>query len=138
MKIEDIKIEDAVDANYVIRKHFNNQFKNIKMEQLEQLILIVYNMGKNTDASAGSESPAEEAPPAPVPVPAKPNPFKINDRAKAVEDIEIGQSGEIISANTAGKISSVKGDFVSFVFESGEYGEMIEASLPFQKLEKIS
>jgi hypothetical protein len=136
MKIEDVKIEDAVDANYVIRKYFNNQLKNIKMAHLEQFILTVYNMGKNTGVSAGSESSVEESTPAPVP--AKPNPFKINDKAKTVEDVEIGQSGEIISANTEGKVSSVNGDSVSFLFESGEYGEMIEVSLSFEKLEKIT
>jgi hypothetical protein len=134
MKIEDVKIEDAADANYVIRKYFNNQLKNIKMDQLEQLVLTVYNMGKNTGVSAGSESPVAESPISP----ANANPFKINDRAKTVEDVEIGQSGEIISADTAGTVSSVNGDSVSFLFESGEYGEMIEASLLYQKLEKIT
>jgi hypothetical protein len=64
MKIEDVKIEDAADANYVIRKYFNNQLKGIKMDQLEQLILTVYNMGKNPGASAGSESAVEESLPA--------------------------------------------------------------------------
>jgi transcription antitermination factor NusG len=134
MKIEDVKIEDAADANYVIRKYFNNQLKNIKMDQLEQLILTVYTMGKNTGASAGSESSVEESPVSP----SNSNPFKISDKAKTVEDVEIGQSGKVISANTAGTVSSVDGDSVSFMFESGEYGAMIEASLPFQKLEKIT
>jgi len=46
MKIEDIKIEDAADANCVIRKFFNNDFSNVKMAQLEQLVLTVYAMGK--------------------------------------------------------------------------------------------
>jgi hypothetical protein len=134
MKIEDVKIEDAADANYVIRKYFNNQLKNIKMDQLEQLILAVYNMGKNADTSDGSESSVAEPPASPV----NANPFKINDKAKIVEDLEIGQSGEIIRANTVGTISSVKGDSVSFLFESDEYGEMIEASVLFEKLEKIN
>jgi hypothetical protein len=135
MKIEDVKIEDAADANFVIKKFFNGQFKNIKMEQMEQLILTVYNMGKNsggTGVSAGSVSPAAEPPPVKVP------PFKINDRVRIVEDVEIGKSGEFIHANTEGIISSVQGDKVSFLFETGEYGEMIDTSVPSSKLEKIT
>jgi len=131
MKIEDVKIEDAADANYIIRKFFNNQLKNIKIDQLEQLILTVYNLGKNSGGEAGSGSPVSETP-------VSANPFKINDRAKTVEEVEIAHSGEIINADTKGSISSVNGDFVSFLFESGEFGEMIETTLPFEKLEKIT
>jgi hypothetical protein len=133
MKIEDVKIEDAADANYVIRKFFNDQFKNIKMDQLEQLVITVYKMGKNAGGATGSESAAEVAPPAP---PVNPNPYKINDRVKIIEDVEAGQSGEVIKADTVGIVSSVKGDSVSFLCEAGEYGEMIEASVPFEKLER--
>jgi len=132
MKIEDVKIEDAADANYVIRKFFNDQFKELKMSQLEQLVLTVYNMGKN-DASTGSVSSELAAPAAPAEI----NPFNISDRAKAIEDIEIAHSGEIIKADTVGTVSSVKEDMISFLFESDEDGEMIEASVPFNKLEKI-
>jgi hypothetical protein len=135
MKIEDVKIEDAADANFIIRKFFKGQFKNIKMEQLEQLLLTVYNMGKNAGGqgvSGSSGSPAAEPPKANV------NPFKVNDRARIVEDVEIGKSGEFIQANTEGIISSIQGDKVSFLFETGEYGEMIDASVPYSKLEKVT
>ncbi|MDR2952559.1 MAG: hypothetical protein LBU82_04870 [Treponema sp.] len=131
MKIEDVKIEDAADANYVIRKYFNSQYKNIKMERLEQLILTVYNMGKNAAGLGGAA--AEETPP---PAPESANPFKINDRAKTIEDAEAGHSGVIIPANTEGTVSSVNGDMVAFLCELGEFGEMIEASLPYSKLEQ--
>jgi len=141
MKIEDVKIEDAADANYVIRKFFNNQFTNMKMSQLEQLVLTVYNMGKENGAPSDSESPesddaANESPESDDA--ADENPFKINDRARAIEDIEIASSGEIIKADTVGTVNSVTGDKVSFLFESGEDGEMIEASVLFSKLLKIS
>jgi len=134
MKIEDVEIEDAVDANYVIRKFFNDQLGNVKISQLEQLILTVYNMGKNKTASAGSESPVSESSPE-IDEP-EVNPFNVGDRAKALEDIEIGRSGNFIKTDTVGTINSVTGDKVSFLFESSEDGEMIEASVPFQKLEK--
>ena len=151
MKIEDVKIEDAADANYVIRKFFNNQFTNMKMSQLEQLVLTVYNMGKENGAPSDSESPesddaANESPESDDAADeslesddaASENPFKINDRASAIEDIEIASSGEIIKADTVGTVNSVTGDKVSFLFESGEDGEMIEASVLFSKLLKIS
>jgi transcription antitermination factor NusG len=131
MNIEDVKIEDAADANYVIRKFFNNQLKNINMSQLEQLVLTVYNMGKNQSSSAGSECPVSDAPPKPA------NPFKINDKVKAIEDIEIGRSGEFVKADTEGTVNSVNEDKVSFIFESDEDGEMIEVSALFSKFEKI-
>jgi hypothetical protein len=38
MKIEDVKIEDAADANYVIRKYFNNQLYAI----CPKMYLIIY------------------------------------------------------------------------------------------------
>jgi len=130
MKIEDVKIEDAADANYVIRKFFNNQFKEVKLSQLEQLVLTVYNMGKK-GASDGSENPETDAL-------AKANPFNINEKAKAIEDIEIAHSGELIKAGTVGTVSSVNEDIVLFLFESDEDGEMIEASVLFHKLEKVT
>jgi len=147
MKIEDIKIEDAADANYVIRKFFNDQFKEMKMSRLEQLVLTVYNMGKNS-ASAGSESPepqpspkteASTMPDSPPEIeePAMANPFNISEKVKALEDIEIAHSGELIKAGTVGTVSSVNEETVLFLFESDEDGEMIEASVPFQKLEKM-
>jgi len=132
MNIEEIKIEDTADANYVIRKFFNNQFKGITIHQLEQLVLTVYNMGKNSGASSELPPELNETEPENI------NPFKINDRAKALEDVEIGHSGEFIKANTVGTITSVKGDTVSYLFELDEDGEMIEASVLFDKLEKIN
>jgi len=127
MKTDDFIIEDAADANYFIRKFFKDELSKIKMSQLEQLVLAVYNMGKNNGAPAESAS----APPAPV------NPFKMSDRAKAIEDIEIGHSGEFIKANTVGTISSVNEDKVSFLYETDEDGEMLEVSVLCDKLEKI-
>ncbi|MDR0323896.1 MAG: hypothetical protein LBI12_05560 [Treponema sp.] len=138
MRIENVKIEDAADANYVIRKFFKNELKSIKLSQLEQLILTVYNMGKNNGLSADSEDVAlgslsnlKENDTA------KANPFKINDRAKAIEDIEIGNSGEFVQKNAVGTVTAIEGDVVSFLFEMDDEGEMIEASVLFDKLEKI-
>jgi len=141
MKIEDVKIEDAADANYVIRKFFNDQFKDMKMSQLEQLVLTVYNMGKNSGTSTDTESSDKlnkcEAKDSPID-PVKANPFKMSDRAKAIEDIEIGRSGEFIKEGTIGTVSSVNDDTVSFLFETDEDGEMLETSVLFYKLEKIT
>jgi len=138
MKIEEIKIEDAVDANYVIRKFFNNDFKNIRMAQLEQLVLTVYNMGKKNDVSTDDGAPEEAEPkPAAKVVPPKVNPFKVNDKVKILEDVEIGHSGEFIETDNTGKVTTVKGDTVTVLFEAGEEGEMIEVDVMFEKLEKI-
>jgi len=148
MNIEDVKIEDAADANYVIRKFFNDQLSGLKMSQLEQLVLTVYKMGKNSGTSAGSKSDDSSVPDSSDMTDisdddadaeeAIANPFKINDRAEAIEDIEIEHTGEVIRAGTVGTVSSVRGDKVSFLFESSEFGEMIEASVTFDKLEKTS
>jgi len=127
MNIEDISIEDTSDANYVIRKFFDNQFQGITMGQLEQLVLAVYKMGQNSGGASNSESESE---------PEDVNPFKPNDRARAIEDIEIGHSGEFIKADTVGTITSVNGNEVTFLFELDEDGEMVEASVLFHKLEK--
>jgi hypothetical protein len=146
MKIEDIKIEDTADANYVIKKFFNNDFKNIKMPQLEQLVLTVYAMGKNSGASTGSavstddnapadSAPAEVEPEAAAEAPAKVNPFMVSDRVKVLEDVEIGHSGEFIKTDSIGTVNAVKEDTVTVLFEAGEDGEMIEVSVPFDKLE---
>jgi len=151
MKIEDIKIEDAADANYVIKKFFNNDFKNIKMPQLEQLVLTVYAMGKNSGASTGSvastdsavstdnapddSAPAEIEPEAAAEAPAKENNFKISDRVKILEDVEIGHSGEFIKTDSIGTVNFIKEDTVTVLFEAGEDGEMIDVSVPFDKLE---
>jgi len=150
MKIEDIKIEDAADANYVIKKFFNNDFKNIKMPQLEQLVLTVYTMGKNSGASTGSavstdnaptdsasadSAPAEIEPEAAAEAPAKENNFKISDRVKILEDVEIGNSGEFIKTDSIGTVNFVKEDIVTVLFEAGEDGEMIDVNVPFDKLE---
>jgi hypothetical protein len=136
MKIEDIKIEDVADANYVIKKFFNNDLSKITMAQLEQLIVTVYSMGKNSgvpsdSASAGSEpAPAEKAP-------EKVNPFKINDNARVLEEVEIGQSGEFIKTDDVGRVTLVKGDNVTVLYEAGEEGEMIEITVLYDKLEKV-
>jgi len=155
MKIEDISIEDAVDANYVIRKFFNNDLKNIRMNQLEQLVLTVYTMGKKNGVSgvsnvsgvsdvsdvptvsAVTDSTTEEIEPEPAPkAPAKPNPYKVNNRVKILEDIEIGHSGEFINANSTGRVTAVNGDIVTVLFEADEEGEMIEIDISFDKLEE--
>jgi hypothetical protein len=163
MKIEDIKIEDTADANYVIKKFFNNDFKNIKMPQLEQLVLTVYAMGKNNGASTDSavstdnavsvdstgstsavstdsavsidSAPDEIEPEAAVEVPVKENSFKISDRVKILEDIEIGNSGEFIKTDSIGTVNFVKEDIVTVLFEAGEDGEMIDVNVSFDKLE---
>jgi len=138
MNIEDVKIEDAADANYIIRKYFNDQCAKLKMSQLEQLVLTVYNMGKNSRAPAASRDTDRPDISAAAPAKVNPNPFEISDRVKAIEDIEIGHSGEIIKADTVGTVSSIEEDKVSFLFESGEDGEMIETSVLFHKLKKIT
>jgi hypothetical protein len=139
MRIEDIKIQDTADANYVIRKFFNNDLKNMKMSQLEQLILTVYDMGKdsvstNLEPDEVKTEPAPIAPPAPV----KTNPFKDNDWVKLLEDVEIGHSGEFITADNVGRVTSVKEDTAIVLFEAGEEGEMIEINVLSDKLEKVS
>jgi hypothetical protein len=144
MNIEDVKIEDATDANYVIKKFFNNQLKNINMNQLEQLVLTVYNLGKKQSTSAGSDTCCEcsssecsdsERPVSDAPPPKLDNPFKINDKVRAIEEIEIGHSGDFIKAGTEGTVNSVNGENISFVFESGEDGEIIEVNALFSKFE---
>ena len=137
MKIEDIKIEDTADANYVIRKYFNNDLKTIKMNQLEQLVLTVYSMGKNNGVSNDCVSD-EIKPESTDEVPAKANPFEINDRAKILEDIEIGHSGIFMKTNNVGTVNSIEGDTVTVLFESVEDGELIEVDVLFDKLEKVS
>jgi len=138
MKLEDIKIEDKADANYVIRKFFDNDFSNVKMANLEQLVLTVYAMGKKNGVSTDG-APPEEAEPKPVAqAPAKTNLFKINDRVKILEDVEIGHSGEFIKTNDVGTVTLVKGETTTVLFEAGEDGEMMEISVSFDKLEKVS
>jgi len=146
MKIEDVIIEDAADANYVIRKYFNDDLKNIKVSQLEQLLITVYNMGKKNSAPCCSEntesSDSESAPPAsleppPPPEPIITNPFKVSDRVKAIEDFQIGKSGEFVKANTVGTVTSVNGELISFLFEHSEDGEMMDVSGLFSKFEKV-
>jgi len=136
MKIEDIKIEDAADANYVIRKFFNNELTNIKMIQLEQLVLTVYNMGKKNSVTTDCASDNIEPKPADK-APSKANPFKMDDRVKILEDIEIGKSGEFIKADKTGTITFIKGDTATVLFEEDENGEMIEIDVLFDKLERV-
>jgi hypothetical protein len=132
MKIEDIIIEDAADANCVIRKFFDNDFSNVRMCHLEQLVLTVYFMGKKNGVSTeGASKPADKAT-------AKANPFKINDKAKILEDVEIGHSGEFIKTNDVGTVTLINGDTITVLFEAGEDGEMIEVSVLLDKLEKVS
>jgi hypothetical protein len=137
MKIEDIKIEDLADANYVIKKYFNNDFNNLKMSQLEQLVLTVYTMGKKNGVSTES-SPDETEPKSTDEVPSKTNPFELYDRVKILEDFEIGHSGEFIMANNVGTVTLINGDTITALFEPGEDGEMIEINVLFDKLEKVS
>jgi hypothetical protein len=137
MKIEDIKIEDAADANYVIRKFFNNDLGNIKMAQLEQLVLTVYSMGKNNGISTDC-APDKIEPESTSNIPVKENPFVINDRAKVLEDVEIGHSGIFMKTNNVGTVNSIEGDTVTVLFESVEDGELIEVNVLFDKLEKVS
>jgi len=136
MNIEDINIEDAADANYVIKKFFNNDFKDMKMSQLEQLVLTVYNMGKKS-GGAGAAPGGNESKPAAAP-PVKEPPFKINDRVKILEDVQIGHSEEFVKADSEGTVSSVKGDTITVLCEAGEDGEMMEVDIMYDMLEKVS
>ena len=87
MKIEDIKIEDSADANYFIKKFFNNDYNKITMTQLEQLVLAVYTMGKKSGVSSDSAPDGTEPKPA-AKAPAKADSFKLNERVKVLEEIE--------------------------------------------------
>jgi len=142
MKIEDIKIEDAADANYVIRKYFNNDLKDIKMTQLEQLVLTVYEMGKKngvaTDsASDETETETETESKSADKAPAEEKHFKLYEKVKVLEDIEIGHSGEFVKTNDVGTLILMKGkDAGTILFEAGEDGEMIEVDISFDKLDK--
>ena len=136
MKIEDIKIEDTADANYLIKKFFNNDYQKITMAQLEQLVLAVYAMGKKSGGAADGAAPDEVEPPPPVQAPPKTNTFKVNDRVKTIGDIEIGHSGEYIGPDKTGIVTLIKGDIVTALYEMGEEGEMLEINFSFDKLEK--
>jgi len=135
MIIEDLKIEDTADANYFIKKFFNNDYNKIQMTQLEQLVLTVYGMGKKNGVSTGS-APDKTEPPPPVEAPPKTNTFKVNDRVRTIGDIEIGRSGEFIKPDKVGIITTIKGDTISVLYEIGEEGEMLEINFSFDKLEK--
>jgi len=141
MQIEDIKIEDTADANYFIKKFFNNDYSKIQMTQLEQLVLAAYNMGKkNGGAADGAPADTEKKPKekAPEKPPKKaPPPFKINDRVKILADTEIGHSGEFIKADSIGTISYIKGDTMTALFEAGEDGEMIDVMVLPDKIAKV-
>jgi len=136
MKIEDIKIEDAADANYVIKKFFNNDLSKITMVQLEQLVLTVYSMGKKNGAPADS-APGEGKTESAEKVPEKVNPFKINDNVRVLEEVEIGHSGEFIKTDDVGRVTLIKGDTVTILYEAGEEGEMIEITVLYDILEKL-
>jgi hypothetical protein len=137
MTIEDVKIEDTSDANYVIKKYFNNDYNKVTMTQLEQLVLTVYNMGKKNGVSTDG-APDEIEPKSTGTVPVKVNPINLNDRVKVLEDIEIGHSGEYIMTNNVGSVTLIKGDTITVLFEVGEEGEMVEVNVLFDKLEKVS
>jgi hypothetical protein len=137
MKIEDFKIEDTADANYVIKKYFNNDYNKITMTQLEQLVLTVYTMGKKNGVSTEC-APDEIEQESTVKAPEKTNLFKVNDRVKVIEDIEIGHSGEFIKPDKVGIVTLIKGDTITVLYEVGEEGEMIEINFLFDKLEKVS
>ena len=136
MIIEDMKIEDTADANYFIKKFFNNDYTKIKMAQLEQLVLAVYAMGKKSGVSTDSAPDETKPPTPPVEAPPKTNTFKVNDRVKTIGDIEIGRSGEFIRPDKVGIVTLIKGDIVTALFEMGEEGEMLEINFSFDKLEK--
>ena len=136
MKIEDIKIEDAADANYYIKKFFNNDYNKITMTQLEQLVLTVYTMGKKNGVSTDSASDEIDPKPAAKP-PAKAISFKLNERVKILEEVEIGHSGEFIKTNSEGSVTLIKGDTITVLFEVGEEGEMIEVNVSSDKLVKV-
>jgi hypothetical protein len=135
MKIEDIKIEDTADANYFIKKFFNNNHSKITIAKLEELVLTAYNMGKKNSVSTDS-APAETEPSPPVQAPPKTNTFKVNDRVRTIGDIEIGRSGEYIKPDKVGIVTLIKGDIVTVLYEMGEEGEMLEINFSFDKLEK--
>jgi hypothetical protein len=135
MKIEDLKIEDSADANYFIKKYFNNDYNKITMPQLEQLVLTAYTMGKKNGVSTdGASDEIEQKPAGKAPV--KADSFKLNERVKILEDVEIGHSGEFIKANSEGSVTLIKGDIITVLFEVGEEGEMIEVNISSDKLEK--
>ena len=134
MKVEDIKIEDTADANYFIKKFFNNDYKKIPMPRLEQLVLTVYAMGKKSGVSGDSAPGGNEPKPA---AKAPANLVKLNDRVKVIEDIEIGHSGEFINKNKEGSVTLIKGDVITVLFEIGEEGEMMEVNVMLDKLEKV-
>jgi len=141
MQIEELKIEDTADANYFIKKFFNNDYSKIQMTQLEQLVLAAYNMGKKNGGTADSAPVETEKKPkekAPEKAPKKaPPPFKINDRVKILEDTEIGHSGEFVKADSVGTISYIKGDTMTALFEAGEDGEMIDIMVQPEKIVKV-
>jgi len=105
------------------------------MAQLEQLVLTVYNMGKKNGVSADS-APDETQPKPADPPPKKTNTFKVNDRVRTIEDIEIGRSGEYIKPDKIGIVTLIKGDTITVLYEIGEDGEMLEINFLFDKLEK--
>ena len=107
------------------------------MTQLEQLVLTVYAMGKKSGVSTDG-APDEIEPESTGKVPAKASPFKVNDRVKILEDVEIGHSGEFIKTNDVGTVTFSKGDTINVLFEAGEEGEMIEINVPLDKIEKVS
>jgi hypothetical protein len=140
MKIEELKIEDTADANYFIKKFFNNDYSKIQMTQLEQLVLTAYNMGmgkKGTSAAGAAKASEPEPKPAAKPPKKAPPLFKINDRVKVLADTEIGHSGEIIKAGSEGTISYIKGDTMTALFEAGEDGEMIDIMVLPDKIAKV-
>jgi len=135
MNIEDMKLEDAADANYYIKKFFNNDYNKLTMTQLEQLVLSAYTMGKKNGVSTDS-APGEAEPKPAAPPPAKAKSFKLNERVKILDEVEIGHSGEFIKSNSEGSVTLIKGDTITVLFEIGEEGEMIEVNVPSDKLEK--
>ena len=137
MKIEDLKIEDTADANYLIKKFFNNDYKKIPMTQLEQLVLTVYAMGKKSGVSGDSAADGNDSKSA-AKAPAKANLVKLNDRVKVIEDVEIGHSGEFIKADSVGTVTHINGETTTVLFEAGEEGEMMEVNVLCGKLVKAS
>jgi len=92
-------------------------------------------MGKKNGVSTDS-APDEVEPKPAAKVPPKTNTFKVNDRVKTIEDIEIGHSGEFIRPDKVGIVTLIKGDTITVLYEMGEEGEMLEINFLFDKLEK--
>jgi uncharacterized Zn ribbon protein len=112
MKIDDIRIDDAVDANYVIKKFFgdkaiNNSSVTVDVTSLEQLILKVYTMGKKNMGRT-------------VPQPIT-NKFKLDEKVQVVKNIRYTDN-KVLEKGSVGVITDFnKRYYVMTCFDSAEY-----------------